>query len=320
MISIMFNWICDLKTPVKMGLGFGFCVMMVVVVGLTAIQRMSGLNQLNSNISNGTLSSVEALYNFRISAERFRQLEYQYVEPRSSSERASCITALASAQDDANNALKQYSSSFESTSDERSFDNLKASWEAFVPLEGPLKSLVQQGKTKEADKMNDGQMAASFQDIRSYSEYIMQWNTRRGQSSARDADSSYLSARSFIIGLMLLAIVLGSATGLFISRFITTAVAKVGVGLGTINSICISNLANAVQALEHGDLTCAIQTGSVPIDLNYRDEFGQVAKTYNVLLEKTQATVASFRISQISLSTLIAELQASALDVDHSAN
>ena len=143
------------------------------------------------------------------------------------------------------------------------------------------------------------------------------WNQKQGRAYDHQAHAAYVSARAIIIGL-LVAVVVGTCTAVVITRYMTGTLSLVSGRLEKLNNICITNLNTAVTAMEHGDLTMPIATGTTHLNLHSRDEFGQMAGTFDIILTCVQSTVASFRTSQASLRAVIGQLKASALQVSGS--
>ena len=100
----------------------------------------------------------------------------------------------------------------------------------------------------------------------------------------------------------------------------TKTLAALSARMGSLNSLCVKNLCRAIQALEHGDLTARVETGTLPLSLESRDELGEVAATFNAMLAQTQQTVRSFEVSQASLTDLVRALQHSAAHVGSASN
>ena len=95
----------------------------------------------------------------------------------------------------------------------------------------------------------------------------------------------------------------------------TRTLAAISARMTALNGMCIKNLSSAIQALERGDLTAKIETGTLPLSLEFQDEMGEVAATFNAMLAQTQQTVQSFEVSQAFLADLVRALQHSAAHI-----
>ena len=126
------------------------------------------------------------------------------------------------------------------------------------------------------------------------------------RTTARQARDAYTSARAITIGLLALAVLLGILAAILISRYMTSTIAQISDRLNTLQTVCLTNLGSAVEALEQGDLTAKIATGTEPLTLDTKDEFGQMAHTFNAMLRpQTKSTIGAFRTSQAALNGLI---------------
>jgi methyl-accepting chemotaxis protein len=95
----------------------------------------------------------------------------------------------------------------------------------------------------------------------------------------------------------------------------TKTLSDVSERMTALNGVCIRNLGLALKAMEAGDLTFQIESTTQPIVLSTSDELGEMAGTFNQMLEQTRATIDSFRGSQESVSELVRHLQALSGDV-----
>ena len=94
-----------------------------------------------------------------------------------------------------------------------------------------------------------------------------------------------------------------------LSRSTTAGLARLSARMGSLNAICVTNLGAAIEALEHGDLRTQIETGTMPLSFDTRDELSDVAATFNTMLQQTQSTIQSFHTTQSSLCELVGRLQ-----------
>lgn len=125
----------------------------------------------------------------------------------------------------------------------------------------------------------------------------------------------FLVRRGAVDVAVALSLLLALAFFAALSISTTKALAEVSAHMADLNEVCVTNLGLAIQAMERGDLTATVLTGTTPLALDRRDELGEVAASFNAMLAKTEATIGSFRMCQASLSDLVRHLQATAADV-----
>jgi methyl-accepting chemotaxis protein len=315
----MLNWLYNLKTAQKMAIGFGLCLSLATAVGVVAITRLAQLNTISSNIVSDSLKGEEALGGFQSAFKQLRIYQYREVMDRTAPEMDVDEQLQDAEEGKANKALQDYSASIYYPQDRDNFTKLSDAWNIYVPLQDKLRPLARKNDDVGSGQFIKGEMHDTFQNIINADDTMVQWNVKHGEDYAAQATAAYIAARNLIVGLLLLAIVLGAAIGTLITRYITGTTNDLAGRLATITKVCLNNLGEAVDALEQGDLTYKVVASTKPLPAVYHDEFGEMIKTFNIMLERTQATIASFTSSQKSLSFLVSQLQKSASQVDAAA-
>jgi methyl-accepting chemotaxis protein len=315
----MLNWLYNLKTAKKMVLGFGLCLSLATAVGLTAIMRLAQLNTISINIVAHSLRGAEALGNFQASFRQLRVYQYREILDPTNPEKDKDEQSQQGEEDKATQALEDYLATVTSPQDKDNFTKLSDAWNTYVPLEDKLRPIARKNDYKDCSKLLKGEMHDDFQNVLSAAATMSQWNDKNGNDYAAQATIAYIAARNLIVGLLLLAILLGAAIGTLISRYITGTTKDLAGRLTMITDVCLNNLGEAVDALEQGDLTYKVVASTKPLPAVYHDEFGQMIKTFNTMLGRTQATITAFTNSQKSLSSLVGQLQKSASEVDAAA-
>ena len=317
---LLMKWLYNLKTAHKLALGFGLCLALAVLVGVVAINRMAQMNKISESIVSDSLDSVEALGNFQAAARQFRTIEYRHVVSFTPADMDKAEADIATEQDKADKALKQYQATLDDPTDTKNFNDLQSEWQKYVAMKDTLLPISRKNDTKQCAALMNGTMLMQFRRMADVLDTMTVWNQKYGEAYSHQAQDAYLAARTLIIGLLALALILGTLTAVLISRYMTTTLAQVSERMNTLSAVCITNLGAAVAALEQGDLTAKIATGTEPLTLNTKDEFGQMANIFNAMLTQMKATIGSFRTSQAALNQLILQLQIAAQQVNTNAN
>ena len=314
------NWFYNLKTSRKMALGFGLCLALAVLVGVVAISRMAQMNKISRDVLSNSLVGVEALSDVQAGARQFRTIEYRHVLSFTPSDKSQAEADLTKAQADTEKSLKAYQDGLTDPEDTKNFNHLQTEWQKCAAMKDALLAASRSNDARQSAALLNGPMRAQFLKVTDALGAMKAWNQKHGEAYGRQAQASYDAARVIIVGLLALAVALGTLAGIVISRYVVSSLSQVSGRLDTLNNICIANLGAAVEALERGDLTAQIQTGSQPLEIRSRDEFGQMAGTFNAMLDRMKATIGSFRSSQAALNGLIHEMQASAGQVGQAAD
>jgi methyl-accepting chemotaxis protein len=286
---------------------------------MVAVARMAQLNSISNQIASVSLkSAVDAGY-AQIMEARFRLTEYRLLLSKKPADQQGAYVDLGNLGPQVESALQEYSSDLKDPIAIQNLSAIRAEWQQYVVMDNQLIQLSRSNDTVGAYKFSTGSMKVLYNKIRTDLEAMTAIDQKRGQELSKQAASSYINARNTIVALVLFATILGIWLGTLITRYMTGTTNELAKSLETITNICLNNLGEAVDALEQGDLTYKIKIGSKPLPVRSSDEFGQMVKTFNVMLERTQATIASFTLSQKSLSSLILRLKNSADQVDTAA-
>ena len=308
------NWFYNLKVARKLALGFGVCLVLAVLVGGLAIQRMAQMNTVTDNVLNDSLVSVTKLGTFGSEFKQTRILEYRFVLK---AQMPGDEAKLAELESKADQIISDYPA--DPGEDARNYSTLKSLWSQWKLSNAGIMQNIHAGNSAGALAAikQSRSVTSSISDL---CDAMSEHNNQQAAAFAHQAQVTYSSARAVILGLLALALLLGTAIAVVITRYITQTLAQISGRITSLDTICVANLNTAVIALEQGDLTVPTVTGTEPLTNQNKDEFGQMAQTFNQMLTKLQATIGSFRQSQASLSRLVQNMQVSAGQVDAAAS
>lgn len=317
------NWFYNLKTAHKMSVGFGLCILLSVGVGAVSIQHMAALNGASNTIVNDSLVGISQMAKISQDVRDYRIWEYRTIADTVPAHEKADQNEMAAAGADVDKVLKAYTASAGGNAeDSQNANNLSTDWQANTALTGPMIACSEKNTESgnaAASKMMSGNMKDQFDKVTADLDTMTKWNMDDAKHNSDAAQTTYVSGRNVILGIVVLAIILGLVIGAVISKYIVRVLTELSGRLSRLDSICITNLGHAVAALEIGDLTCPIETGSLPIELNTKDEFGEMARTFNKLLDTIKATIKSFQKSQAALSTLVTDLKVTSSQVNAAA-
>jgi methyl-accepting chemotaxis protein len=313
------NGFYNLKTAHKLLLGFGLCLALSVMIGVVAITRMAQMNMVTSHILSDTLTGSQALGDFQAAARQVRIVEYRHALSYTPKDWDQAESDITKSEGDVQGALATYQGAISDPIDTQNFNTLQTEWQKYEAMKAPLLALSRNNDDKACAAMLNGPMKDQFYHVTDVVKTMMDWNQKHAEEYANRAQDTYNTARVIIIGLLLLSVMLGGLAAWLITQYLTKTLAQISERMKTLNAICITNLGSAVAAMEQGDLTAKIVTGTNALDIQTKDELGEVAQTFNAMLDQMKATIGSFRKSQASLSNLIQDMQQSAAQVDSAA-
>ena len=309
------NWFTNLKVAGKLALGFGLCLTLATLIGTVAVTRMAQMNTITKDLNSDTVGGLDDLGKFNAAARQLRTVEYRHVLSSTPADKAKAENDMVEAEGEAQKALQDYKDSSMDDMDRQNTDTLLNEWQKYVALKPQLLDLSQHNDIHACAALINGTMRDQFLRATDKSREMVAWNEKRGEWYSRNAERAYDSGRGLTIGLLALAVALGSLMGWFITRYMTRTLTETSARLEKLRGLCITNFEAAVRAMEQGDLTCEIVTGTESLQIRSKDEFGEMAVTFNAMLDQVKNTIGSFRKSQASLCSLVQKLQTSATHV-----
>jgi methyl-accepting chemotaxis protein len=126
------------------------------------------------------------------------------------------------------------------------------------------------------------------------------------QTEASNVKASQVSSGQLLMGLFsALALLAAALIVFFITRSLSKAVATLMERLRSLTDHCVAGLSAGLEAAAAGDLTVELTPATTPIETSSLDEIGQLSRTFNEVLEKTQASVHAYNTMRAKLAETI---------------
>jgi methyl-accepting chemotaxis protein len=303
----------NLSTSVKLGIGFGTCVLLTVAVGVFSLVQLAKVNQPAREVVEHHLANAIAFGEIDSNMQQVRAREFRHMLAIGNMQEMQAAEEAARKNIQAvEEAFKQYEASLKQTEDRQTFEELKSAWAEYVALHKQLIQLNRQGKRDEAERFVAEKMRPVLRErieplIQKIDEEIAQKSKRAGAVIGE----AYQRARLWTGIFVVCAVLVGSLFAWLISRYLTGVVHQIVDGLESLRIRDLASLQQAMQAMEQGNLTAEVVIQSSPLNLSTRDEFGVLARTYNAMLEGIHEIGRAFAKAQESIrNALIQAAQA----------
>jgi methyl-accepting chemotaxis protein len=305
----------NIKTAVKLGLGFGLCVAMACTIGLVSIKGMATMNAASDRILSEALTGMNDMAIVDTSLLRIRDYYANYYSTTDQAQKTELEAKIAKELDDVAGSTKAYEASILMDEDRKNFDKFSALSSAYDADFQTMRADLKAGNEPKAKKLFEGKMAKEFLTLADHMGSMLAWNQTQGEKLGKDSTAVFHGVRQNAIILVGIAALLGIGISILVTKFIVRNLKLVSGRLESLQQICVTNLAAAIKALEEGDLTADVKTGTTPLDAHTKEEFGQLSRTFNCLLSTVQGAAGSLTQSQTTLSSLIGRLQGASNNV-----
>jgi len=175
--------------------------------------------------------------------------------------------------------------------------------------------LADQGKTAESTANRDGVAGPLYVKANDALDRLIQIQERVAAASEHDVLAQADSSIKLLVGLTVLAFIIGLGVAFFLARSIATSVRAVQVTLTSLTERCATALSEGLGAMARNDLTVEVVAVTPPIERYGTDEIGETARVTNLMRDKIIATIASYEQARAGLQEMIGQVQDAANSV-----
>jgi methyl-accepting chemotaxis protein len=168
--------------------------------------------------------------------------------------------------------------------------------------------------------LNSEDNRKSVEDLNTHVAALIKLKQDRMAAVVSARDSSFEVARAAMIGAILLSLIVGFGVAITMARGITRSVTTVQNTLTAMADDSVAAIERGLAAMAAGDLTVQVAAHSARIEKYGSDEVGQTARVTNAVLDKMEATIASYEEARTKLATLVGSVQHAASSVAESSN
>lgn len=277
----------DMKIGARLGAGFGAMVLALTVIGFLGLmnttQGLSSMETLNDNNR-----SAVALADAQDAVWALRWGVAQYIAVNEAAERARIVAAQADIRKKFDAALKAYLDAPRAETESAVVTKLMAAMETYSTTRLKWFALYDANKKDEAFQLRADVLTPAGADTVSALGALIHMQQQRSESSERSLTSSMTSARTLLIGLFVLAVVLAVFLNWLIARSITGPLGELLVGMETMRT---------------GDFTRRLAVRG-------NDEISVLATGFNDMSSDLAAIVRQTQGSAVRVNSSITELSA----------
>ena len=302
-----------MRLTVRSKLFGGFAVVLVLMLGLGvfALSKMGSIEGGTKAINNDVVTSISTVDDVTINAEIYRQDQFRHVGALSKSEQSAIEHDLVEGRKQVAASLATYSALISNAEDEKAYHAVSAAWTAYVQKSAPFLALGTVNKNTQAMQV----LNSTETQFASFESDLHDWSTLNGTEGDRvysSSQSSYSTARTITIVLLVLAFLIGAGIAWFLAGAIVGSVRQVlraarGLSEGDVDQTVavkskdelgemgeavqgtieyLKSMAAAAEKIAAGDLTGTVEPKSE------RDALGNAFSTMSVNLRRTIGSVS----------------------------
>ena len=290
--------LANLKIGLRLGIGFGVILTLLLCIAAVGITRMDKIQQnLEDIVSINNLQL--ALANTMSSKVRDISIYIRNMvlltDPDEINQEQSKIAAARAQYKEATTKLEKMFRELPETSEieKTQFEKIKGLREAARPLNDQLIALAAQNKNAEATTVLMTQARQITRKWLIATDEMQGIEAQQNEQARKDAVQAYTSARNMMFGLAGVALVLGGLIACLITRSITRP---------------INQAVKIAQTVAGGDLTSQIEVTS-------KDETGQLLQALKDMNDSLARIVGQVRTGTDTIATASSQIAAGNLDL-----
>jgi len=310
------NWYSNLKIGRKLALGFGLCVSLTVLIGLSGLNALTHLQKVQDALAKEALPAANSMAETTGKLRDARIWLMRVADKQRADELESSLKAYQSDLQAVDQEIQEHAKILKSEEGKKLLKAAEDAWTTQKSIDETVVSLSRSGKYTEAVDKVDGESKKQFRDVLcKATDALQEFDMATAQKLSKAGDDAFRSSSVILTTTGSFAILLAVIFGWFITRTIVSPIRKVADRMDFLTTNCIAELGSAVDSLAAGDLTPRVTPKTQALDIDTKDETGMMARTFNALLDRTQGMVAAYNSAADTLSALVRQLQTNSLDV-----
>jgi len=284
-----------LNIGARMALGFFALLALATLVGILSLARLANVNENTRDLATNWLVSTQTLARFSDELNLVRRAEVGAILARSPAEYAEWVKRLDMERRDAALAWSKYVPTIAPGEEQHLADEVQAAQEAYFAEEAKAVALAGGGSDARAQAL-DIYMGSSREALLKATAAIQadeEFQVRGGNQAFAQSQSTYEHARLQVFGLLCLAIAIGTALAVAITRSITVPL-KVAVEVS--------------KRVAGGNLTAFNFSAS-------NDEVGRLLRSLSEMRSSLVKVVSCVRASSDSIATGSGQIAAGSADL-----
>lgn len=260
------KWFLNLKTGIKLIIGFTIVSMIIAIVGFIGIRNMKNINNDLVSMHDDMLVPTRQLGDVHASLLEMRGDVRNYILAESDSEKKQYEDSIQKCQQQLEKSIKDYEATKLSDEEKKDMQRFKELYPIWLDSRNKGMQMIKEGKKQEGFVFLNSDTAPKLVAVRTVIVDLININKNLADSIKIESQKTFSSASLIMILLTIIGFVVSIALGCIMALIITRPL-KRGVEFA--------------EALGSGDLT-------KKIDLDTKDELGTLAKALNLASENTR--------------------------------
>ena len=267
----------NLKVSKKLFTGFGIIVGLVIILGILSTQKMSIVNDQSTIISENWLPSVVLTNKINTATSDYRILEYDHILSKTDEDMIKNEAKMKELLDIMKKDIEKYEKLISSENEKAIYADFSKEFSKYLKIHDDLMAVSRDNRTDDALKLIR-ESAVVYDSFSTDLSKLVNLNVKGAEDASTNGDEIYSNAKILLITIISIVILFSVVIAFFITNSIV---------------ISLKNLQDGLFSF-FGYLNRESTKAEI-INLDSKDEFGQMAKVVNENIVKTQKGIEEDR-------------------------
>src|SRR5262245_13581171 len=202
---------------------FGLNIVLIATLGIFALTQMGNMNKQAEALGQDALPSVVKANQISLALATYRITTYRHIANTDPAKKAEYEQQLGELEDQMGTLLSDFEALAESDTDRASYETIRSNWSTYVsfthqnvlPISARGDQAAALNALQETVTLFDDKLVKSAQEL-------VDTNVQEGNEEVDSVAATTATARNFVIGIAIIAVIVATVLGLFLS----TAIAR----------------------------------------------------------------------------------------------
>ncbi len=199
----------NMKIGTKLGFGFAIVLILMAVMGFSALNQMDKVNQQSTDITTNWLPATRFILDLNTNTSDFRIAELSHIIATNETDMQRFEATLNTVLEQINTNKKAYQALISSDEERALFDQFNTEYQQYLQYHQQILQLSRQLKTEEAMQIINGPSQKLFDSSSALALKLAALNTKGADDASLMGDEIYASSRHMVMIVMSISLVLG---------------------------------------------------------------------------------------------------------------
>ncbi|WP_366521711.1 methyl-accepting chemotaxis protein [Solidesulfovibrio sp.] len=207
-----------MRLSTKLVCAFGLLIVIQITGIVTALMLLGSINTSVDDLNTNWLPSIDSISIVDHELQTLRRWEILHVLSTNDDDIRTYDKMIVDKKTDLSRALSKYESLISSTEERNIYNTFQSNLNKYYTVSNKLLELSRKNDTENAKKLTEGESRQTFNEAMDKLKQLVELNKKGGADSAVAANNDYQRGRVILIGLLVVATLLGVIVCLAILR------------------------------------------------------------------------------------------------------